>query len=326
MNYLIFGGNGFVGNHLISLIYSKNLENCKIYNLDKSNSKNEFYTSIILDVRKKIDLKLSDTSNSIIFNLAAVHVTPGHPNNEYFETNVLGAENICTFARENDITTIVFTSSIAPYGVSETIKTEESLPYPNTPYGISKLNAEYIHKIWQAEDPKRRRLIIVRPGVIFGKGESGNFTRLYNSLKKGTFFYPGRKDTLKAAVYVKDVVRILFETTNDKTPEVITYNLTYFPTYSIEEICNTICKVTDIRKPKIIIPSILLQSVAKVLYLILRITGRSFDGIHPQRVKKLMISTNVSGEKLSKSKYHLKFSFREALEDWFTDCKRQGLF
>lgn len=46
------------------------------------------------------------------------------------------------FAERYGIRKILFTSSIAPYGAAEELKTEETIPMPNTPYGISKLVAE----------------------------------------------------------------------------------------------------------------------------------------------------------------------------------------
>ena len=36
----------------------------------------------------------------MIFNLAAVHRTPGHPDYAYFETNICGAENVTAFAEK----------------------------------------------------------------------------------------------------------------------------------------------------------------------------------------------------------------------------------
>ena len=62
---------------------------------------------------------------TVVFNFAAVHRTPGHPDYAYFETNIKGAENVCNFATAHGINHIVFTSSIAPYGASEEQKTEE---------------------------------------------------------------------------------------------------------------------------------------------------------------------------------------------------------
>lgn len=200
------------------------------------------------------------------------------------------------------------------------------MPMPNSPYGISKLTAEYIHKLWHAEDPLNRKLIIVRPGVVFGKHEGGNFTRLYQSLKKNFFFYPGRKDTIKATVYVKDVVRILYDTSISSSCGSVTYNLTYYPAPTIQEICETIASVTNVNQPKLLVPAALLKIAAGSLYYIGGIVGKKINGIHPDRVKKLMISTNISGKKLSESPYKLRFTLAEAIQDWFNDCNKEGLY
>lgn len=109
------------------------------------------------------------TEDDVIFNFAAVHRTPGHEDHEYFETNILGAENVVAFAEKWNIKKIVFTSSIAPYGAAEELKKETTLPTPNTAYSISKLVAEKIHEKWQNGDAAHRQLTIVRPGVVFGR-------------------------------------------------------------------------------------------------------------------------------------------------------------
>lgn len=48
-------------------------------------------------------------------------------------------------------------------------------------------------------------------------------------------------------------------------------------------------------------------------------------GICPARVKKLQISTNICGEKLKNCGYQFKWSFEEALADWFEDNDRKYL-
>jgi hypothetical protein len=42
-------------------------------------------------------------------------------------------------------------------------------------------------------------------------------------------------------------------------------------------------------------------------------------GICPARVKKLQVSTNICGKKLVASGYKFKYTFEEALVDWFAD-------
>jgi len=328
MNFIIFGGEGFIGRHLVNYIEKTVDFESKIYRVDliKRNTLLD-NTSIYInyDVRKPVSLNIPNPSSSLIYNLAAVHKTPGHKDNEYFETNILGAENTCQFARDNNINTIVFTSSIAPYGASEDLKEETSIPMPNTPYGISKLVAEYIHRVWQAEMPNIRKLIIVRPGVVFGESEGGNFTRLYQSIKKGFFFYPDRKNTLKAAIYVKDVARILYETSLYERSGVSLFNLTYYPAPTIKHICDSISRVIHLKPPKIVVPGGLLKVVGAGIYYSGLFAGKRFNGIHPERVKKLITSTNISGKKLAQSQYVLKFSLEEGILDWYNDCQRKGL-
>src|SRR4029077_9825865 len=94
------------------------------------------------DVREPIHATLADGIPADIFNLAAIHVTPGHPEGDYYYTNVLGAVNVCRFAKETGSRNITFTSSISIYGPSEAPLGEDSQPAPVSAYGRSKLSAE----------------------------------------------------------------------------------------------------------------------------------------------------------------------------------------
>lgn len=315
MNYFIFGGSGFIGTHLVNLLREKHPDST-IYNLDiVENNHSGKSTFIHCDVRQKINLNIPISKDDIIFNFAAVHITPGHADHEYFETNMKGAENVTVFAEKFDVKKILFTSSIAPYGASEEMKTEETIPMPNTPYGISKLVAEKIHMIWQNKNNIERQLTILRPGVVFGKGENGNFTRLYFGIKKHRFFYPGRKDTIKASIYVKELVRfIVFRIENEDTNLEI-FNCTYEPAFTIEEISNSMMKATGMQRKIYKIPAGVLKFVAGII----GVFGGKSIGIHPDRVKKLMISTNVSGKKMKNSEYSFLYTFDEALIDWYND-------
>ena len=112
MNYILFGGSGFIGTHLIHLL----LKECVrpgdvIYDLDLVMpgeegvvpgivEKNDGVQYIRLDVRKPIDFEFVPTPEDVIFDLAAVHRTPGHPEEAYFETNIRGAENVTAFAEK----------------------------------------------------------------------------------------------------------------------------------------------------------------------------------------------------------------------------------
>ena len=249
-----------------------------------------------------------------------MHRTPGHSDHEYFETNILGAENVTAFAEKYGIRRIVFTSSIAPYGAAENLKEEITVPTPNTPYGISKLVAEKIHTIWQAKNSSERQLTIVRPGVVFGKGENGNFTRLYWGLRGRKFMYPGRKDTVKACIYVKELVCFMLYRLEHHEQGVELYNCTFEPAYTIEQIVATMNKVTGLNRTAPLIPAWILMPAAAVIGCL----GAPM-GICPARVRKLMVSTNICGKKLADSGYHFHYTFEEAIADWFKDNDNQYL-
>jgi nucleoside-diphosphate-sugar epimerase len=310
-NSLLFGGSGFIGYHLTNLLNESKRSKPYIFDIADSRSKDVCFEKV--DVREVITTSYEPQENDVICNLAAVHRTPGHPSHEYFETNLLGAENVCNYAREHKIKTIVFTSSIATYGTYENQKNEKTIPMPDIPYGISKLSAEYIHKLWQQEDPNNRKLIIVRPGVVFGEYENGNFTRLINSISKKRFFYPGRKDTIKACIYVKDLVKAMSSMIEKEKTGICTYNMTYEVAPSIEKICSVISKQGELSSPKIILPSMALLLLSKVLYFFTK-----NEGVHPDRVRKLMISNNISGKKLN-TNYELEYGLEGGLLDWMKE-------
>jgi nucleoside-diphosphate-sugar epimerase len=306
-NAVILGGAGFVGQHL-----KRHLENSGIKEIHVADLPD-------IDVRNSFDILGVFDEHTLLVNLAATHRTPGHPDNDYFKTNILGAENCCKFASRHGIKNMLFMSSISPYGTSESLKTEETLPTPNTPYGISKLVAEHIHREWAAESSERF-LTILRPGIVFGKGENGNMTRLYKALKKRQFAYAGRKDTVKASIYVKDLARISLESMQNPKEKVQLYNCTYFPAPTIEHIAETMKKVTGLNRFIPYIPKTPLMAAASVAGML----GGLGLGICTERVRKLMISTNVSGEKLNRD-YPLEYSLEEAFADWFKNCEGTGL-
>ena len=334
MNYIIFGGSGFIGTHLIHMIKKSCIKpGDKIYDLDIVMpgeegvvpgivEKNDGVEYIRLDVREPINFEFEPSSDDIIFNLAAVHRTPGHKDFEYFETNIKGAENVVAFAEKNKIKKILFTSSIAPYGAAEDLKKESTLPTPNTPYGISKLVAEKIHMIWQAKDSSRE-LTIVRPGIVYGKSEHGNMTRLYKGIKGHYYFYAGRKDTIKACIYVKELVQYFkYRIIDNSFPGYDVINCTFEPAYTIEEICEAMKAATGLKNKIPMVPAGLLMTAATILGPF----GGKKVGIHPARVKKLMVSTNICGEKLADTDYKFHYTLEESFKDWFADCNGQGLY
>ena len=314
---IIFGGSGFIGSHLIKHLNTNGVIPLVCDIIEKPLLKNLRYNFRCIDVRKPFDIDLSDKNVSIIYNLAAISKSPGHEPQEYYETNINGAKNISNFAEEKNINTIIFTSTIAVYGYSESPCLENSPLNADSDYGLSKIQAEKVHIKW-FENNKNRNLIILRPGVVYGYKENSNFHRLYKAIKRGLFFYPGRKDTLKSCIYVKDLVSISYNLIKQEKFQI--FNMCYNKSFSIEKIVYTISSICNFKIPKSIIPSKFLIILA---FLINKITVNKL-GFHPERVKKVMLSTNVSGQKLQKLGFNL-MDFELSIKDWYKDSESKGL-
>lgn len=306
---VIFGASGFIGTHLLKE-YSKS-QNVKLVAVDLLPPRVtlpsvEYH---IADVR---DLSGFDVSGGVdlIINLAAVHVTPGHHVHEYYQTNVLGASEVTAFARRKEVKEIIFTSSISVYGPAEETKSECSPIAPVSAYGWSKYLAERIHKTWMDETDERK-LIICRPAVIFGHGEGGNFCRLAKLLQKGFFVYPGRKDTIKACFYVKDLIAA-FAFAREQTERCITFNGCYTDRYTIEDIVNIFKREHFPSVRTFMMPRFVLLLAAALL----RPFSRLGLGIHPDRVMKLVRSTDVIPAWLSQKGVAKKGALEAALLDW----------
>lgn len=312
MNILITGSSGFIANHLIQSLKNKNI----IYGIDLKKSKNTTYQ---FDVRKVFKTQILPKKIDLIINLAAVHREPGHKPNEYFDTNILGAENVTEFAEKVDCKQIIFTSSISPYGIEDKLKDEDTIPCPNTPYGSSKLTAEKIHIAWQNRDIKKRILTIVRPGVVFGKGEEGNMSRLVKYIHKNFFFYVGNKNTRKAGIYVKELVRQILwvheKQVKNLFPKITLFNASMWPNPSISEYVDNIKLVAGLRRIIPNVPYSFLICCGIFFESFFKMIGKA-NPFSPVRLRKLVRPNLVKPSFLIKHKYKFNYTLVSALQDW----------
>jgi nucleoside-diphosphate-sugar epimerase len=205
MKVSIIGGSGFVGSNLAKL-FTKNNTNFQI--LD--NVKSKFFPEKYIhgDIRNNDDLKQIADSD-ILINLAAVHRDDVRPLSLYDDINVEGSRNICKLAKENGINKIIFTSSVAVYGFAKPNTNENGeINYFND-YGRTKYLAEEVFVDWYNEDPVNRTLVIIRPTVIFGKGNRGNVYNLLNQIHSKKFAMFGNGKNIKSMAYVKNVAAFI---------------------------------------------------------------------------------------------------------------------
>jgi nucleoside-diphosphate-sugar epimerase len=333
---VVFGGAGFIGVFFAKyLIDSGFVTKVYLYDSEPVSKKNSSFRRQLAsscpamqevngDIRQPIDWT-PDEPICLIANFAAVHREPGHEDHEYYETNLLGAENVCTWAEKVGCDRIIFTSSISPYGPSEDVKDERSLPVPATAYGGSKLAAEKIHQIWQAKDDANRRLVIVRPGVVFGPGEGGNVSRLIKAVVHRYFFYMGNRSTRKAGVYVKELCNAMLwvlQQQQAKGEHVSLFNMSMNPGPSIEEYVNTVCKVAGVKRVVPAVPYTMLLAVAYTIDAVAKPLGVKHP-FSPVRIRKLVRSNNIMPTYLVENGYVYLYSLESAFADWKQSCPEE---
>lgn len=321
---VIFGGTGFVGSHFAKLLINQNLCD-EVILADIKPIREDFkfdstrVRHVEVDVRNDPAQWDLPADVVLIANFAAVHREPGHQRHEYFDTNIPGAENVCAWAAKVNCQNIVFTSSIAPYGPSEAIKTEETTPTPQTAYGESKLQAELVHQKWQKEGADRN-LVIVRPGVVFGPGEGGNVTRLIKATLRHYFFYMGNRETRKAGCYVKELVKSMIWALRraEENGGYYLYNCGMPNPPTIQDYVTTTCKVAGVERHVPTIPYNLLYSVAYFIELVTKPFGIP-QPISPVRIKKLVRSNNIEPMRLKQDNYPYQYTLEAAMKDWHQD-------
>ena len=206
MKIVIIGGSGFVGTRLIELL--KQDVSFHICNLDKQESR--FYpeiTTIANVLDKKAIISLTQDTDLIVL-LAAEHRDDVTPVSRYYDVNVEGMRNVLDAMQTNRIKRIIFTSSVAVYGLN---KKNPDEPHPTDPfnhYGKSKWQAEQILQNWYASHPDFN-VNIIRPTVIFGERNRGNVYNLLKQISGGKFAMVGPGTNKKSMAYVGNIVAFI---------------------------------------------------------------------------------------------------------------------
>lgn len=147
----------------------------------------------------------------VVFHLAAqVHSVPKteEQRRQFFTVNRDGTAAVAAAARERNANGFVFLSTIAVYGpkLYEQVCDEATDPAPNTPYAESKLEAERAAAETLGDGIP---YAVLRPSVIYGPGDRGNFARLIRAVRNGRFVTIDGGNARKNTMYVKNLARIL---------------------------------------------------------------------------------------------------------------------
>lgn len=218
--YLVTGGAGFIGSHLVEALAEQGHRIRVLDNLSSGYAKNLDHIRgdvelVIGDVRNPDQVSRAMEGMTHCFHEAALvsvfdSVNRPVDNNDI---NITGTLNVLEACRAHKIRRIVMASSAAVYGNNPDLpKREPMRPEPESPYAIGKIVGEYYfgvyHKLYGLETAALRYFNVYGPRQDPSSMYSGVISKFTDVLSKGqqpTIFGDGSQT--RDFVFVKDIVQ-----------------------------------------------------------------------------------------------------------------------
>lgn len=310
MKVAIVGGSGFIGTSVIGSL--KGIKGYEVLNLDKKQSDKHPAITCLGDVLDKESLIKGLKGMDVVVLLAAEHQDNVQPISLYYDVNVQGMRNVLEAMEANNIQRLVFTSSVAIYGLDKK-NPDESFPAdPFNHYGKSKWEAELLLQEWYATHSDWG-ISIIRPTVVFGEGNRGNVYNLLKQIASGKFMMIGAGNNQKSMCYVGNISAFIVFLLADTKKGYEVYNYVDKPDFTTNDIVYNTGKV--LRKE---------ISELRIPYWVGMLGGYAFDvlsfltrkkfAISSVRVRKFCAVTQYDASKVEKSDFDPPFTLRDGLE------------
>ena len=296
MKVAVIGGSGFVGSRLISILGENNC-----YNFDKNPS--PFFNQIttIGDIRNVKQINFKKNTKTVIL-LAAEHRDDVSPASLYYDVNVEGTKNVLAKMDQAGIKNLIFTSSVAVYGLNKENPSENFPKDPFNHYGKSKWQAETCIKDWYKNDPAEKSITIIRPTVIFGERNRGNVFNLLKQISSGKFLMVGDGFNKKSMAYVGNVVSFIQDRVKNAASGYNVYNYSDSPDFNMTELVSVVENKMKLKSPKIKLP-FFMGMLSGYIFDLLALIFRKKLVVSSVRIKKFCATTQFDS-----SKAHLIFN------------------
>lgn len=281
MRVLVTGSSGFIGQHMLT-----SLQNNFVQCVPFSRKNGYRYTDISIDL-------INNGKIDVILHLAGLAHDTNNVNNEklYYEVNTELTKDLFDKFIYSNASTFIYLSSIkALADMSDNLLTENLTPNPKSVYGKSKLAAE--NYLLNQSLTNNKRIIILRPAMVYGSGNKGNLNLLYQIVAKGVPWPLGAYENLRSFCSVENLCFVVNEII--QTPSIVSgvYHIADDEAISTNDLIRVIAKVLE-RKPRIWkAPKYLVNFVA-------RFGDCVRLPINTERLHKLTSSFRVSNGKIS---------------------------
>lgn len=293
MKITLIGASGFVGTRLIELLKQNNYF---LQNVDKKQSRFHSEITVIADVLDKNNLVTLLDNTDVVILLAAEHRDDVTPTSLYYDVNVGGMRNTLEAMEANGVKRIIFTSSVAVYGLNKNNPTETYPADPFNHYGKSKWEAEKVLQEWYKVHPDWN-INVIRPTVIFGERNRGNVYNLLKQISSGRFLMVGKGNNKKSMAYVGNIVAFIKFLIENKTTGYEVYNYIDKPDFTMNELVDHVSKVLNKHIPSVHYP-LWLGMLGGFCFDVLAFITRRKLTISSVRVKKFCATTQFDATKV----------------------------
>ncbi|ORX51657.1 hypothetical protein DM01DRAFT_1337163 [Hesseltinella vesiculosa] len=211
LSYLVIGGNGFLGRHVIDQIRQrKDGSTITVFDITKPAEPDTDVTYLVGDLRKYEDVLQAMTGiTAVIHTASPPHVNSSNPPRDlYFSINVDGTKNVIKACQDAGVHVLVVTSSGSVISTGEPmVNVDESTPYPPEAidvYTESKIECEKV--VLAANGIKQVHTCTIRPSAIFGPGDRQLIPGMLEVCQRGQHrFQIGNNSSLMDFTYVGNI-------------------------------------------------------------------------------------------------------------------------
>jgi nucleoside-diphosphate-sugar epimerase len=256
---LLTGANGFVGQVLAKKLQTENIA-VRALVRNKANVAAEEVEE--LDLTE--DWAINPCSGvDTVFHLAGkAHALSEvqADDAEYQLINTEGTRRLLVAAQQAGVKRFIFFSSVKAVADSAE-QQDESNPTPaNTPYGLSKYQAEQL----VLQGGYVPHPVVIRPCMIYGNTEKSNLPRMIKAIERGFFPPLPEVHNQRSMVHVDDVVQAALLAAHNPIAAGQIYIVADGQAYSSRQLYEWICEALGKKTLPVTIPVMVLKQLAKL--------------------------------------------------------------